>query len=122
MKARLVAAVWLASGLALAFGRVEPLLPNWDEAEIDARLESGWVPGSVLLTEGPVAEEVPELDVERPTAEELAGSEVPANEIPEEFWPEYFNERPERFLVDPQGLLSSVDYRDPAGVSELSRE
>ncbi|MGD9419900.1 MAG: hypothetical protein Q7R22_013260 [Verrucomicrobiota bacterium JB025] len=120
--------LWVFGWMLLALGVVEgarvsgPLLPDWSEKEIEGRMESGWVAGALLLTDEPVPEEeqeeadagagAVELDVAQPTAEEIADSEAPTNEIPEEYWPEYFNERPEQFLVDPQGLLSSVDYRD----------
>jgi len=37
------------------------------------------------------------------------------NEIPKKFRSSYFEERPKSFLIDPQGLLSRVDYKDRLG-------
>ena len=77
-------------------------------------------PGGLLLTDEPVPEE-PEkpaddpLEVAGPTAEEIPANEVPPDEISEEFWPAYFGERPKSFLIDPQGLLGPVDFRDREG-------
>jgi len=54
-----------------------------------------------------------------PSSAETAASEkkpVSAeNEIPKKFRSGYFDARPKSFLVDPQGLLSRVDYRDRLG-------
>ncbi len=106
-------------GAAMA-ASVEPRLPFWNDGERAGLEEAGWVAGGLLLTDEPVPDETekPEeapLDVAQPTAEEIAESELPPNEIPEKFWPEYFDRRPTTFLVDPQGLLSPVDYRDRLG-------
>lgn len=54
-----------------------------------------------------------------PASDEAAASEKKninaENEIPKKFWSGYFHARPKSFLVDPQGLLSRVDYRDRLG-------
>ncbi|MCB1132503.1 MAG: hypothetical protein KDN05_15355 [Verrucomicrobiae bacterium] len=125
MKPRRILAIWLfALGVAAAARSAsfsEPILPSWADGEREAMEEGGWIAGSILLTDDPIpeetgAEESPpetaELDIAEPTAEEIAEPEDPDGEIPESFWPEYFGQRPESFLVDPQGLLSSVDFRD----------
>lgn len=109
----------LTGALAVA-ARVEPGLPVWNDAERATLEKAGWVAGGLLLTDGPVSEDTgttadEPLDVVQPTAEEIAGTETPANEIPDRFRPEYFDERPKTFLVDPQGLLGPVDYRDRLG-------
>ena len=98
----------------------EPGLPAWNDGERAGLEEAGWVAGGLLLTDEPIPDETETkteepLDVAQPTAEEIAETETPANEIPENYWPEYFDTRPTRFLVDPQGLLSPVDYRDRLG-------
>lgn len=98
----------------------EPGLPVWDDAQRAEMEKNGWVAGGLLLADDPVAEDVPNmeeglLNVAQPTAEEIAVSETPVDEIPEEVWSEYFGSRPEAFLVDPQRLLSPVDYRDRLG-------
>ncbi len=64
----------------------------------------------LLAAEAQTAGEAP--DHARPGAEEIAASEKPVAGIPEKFWRIYFRERPRTLLVDPQGLLSSVDFRE----------
>jgi hypothetical protein len=99
---------------------VEPGLPSWDDGELDVLEKAGWVAGGSLLTDEPLPE-TPEakteepIDVAQPTADEIAETEIDANKIPEEFWPEYFEARPKSFLVDPQRLLGPVDQRDRLG-------
>ena len=112
---------WLVCCLATAHAaRVEPGLPVWDENE-RARMQSeGWVAGGILLTDDPIPAEPekteqPALDVAQPTAEEIAEAQVPPDEIPEQYWPAYFDERPKSFLIDPQGLLGSVDSKNRLG-------
>lgn len=105
----------LCSG-AVHAAQVEPGLPMWGEGERNQLESDGWVAGALLLSDDPLPEE-PEkaaeepLDVAQPTAEELAVTEAPSADIPEEFLPAYFGERPNAFLVDPQGLLSQVDAK-----------
>lgn len=113
----------IATGLAIAVSSdaVEPGLPSWSDGEKTKLEEAGWVAGDLLLTDEPVPDEAeakeqaPPLDVAQPTAEEIAEAEIPPDEIPEKFWPAYFDSKPESFLIDPQGLLSPVDYRDRLG-------
>jgi len=115
---------WLLTGLTIVFAgialaNIEPPLPTWDGDE-RTRLEAeGWVAGGLLLAVDPPVTEnsppaiaAPELDVEQPTAEEVAETSLPGSVIPEKFLPLYFGERPQEFLVDPQGLLSEADYRN----------
>jgi hypothetical protein len=47
-----------------------------------------------------------------PGSDEPVAIAVSQNLIPERFWPDYFDRRPKDYLVDPQSLLSPVDYRD----------
>jgi hypothetical protein len=106
--------------LALPLLAAEPGLPVWDEGEKARLEENGWIAGGLLLTEEPVPEEKTEepaqsLNVARPTPEEIAEAAIPPDEIPEKFLPVYFDQRPKSFLVDPQGLLGQVDYRDRLG-------
>jgi hypothetical protein len=114
MKICLMTGILLAG---VAHGVVEPVLPVWKTGEKDDLKASGWVAGGLLLTDEVVPGELKKeseeaLDVDQPNAEEIAEAESPTNQIPETYWPEYFGERPKNFLVDPQGLLSPVDYRD----------
>ena len=79
-------AVWALGGAWAGGG--EPPLPVWDAEERTALEERGWVPGAMLLSDDPLPDEVAEpekaLDVEPPTAEELAEDDEPTSEIPEE--------------------------------------
>jgi hypothetical protein len=120
MKIQRTTIVFLTLCAAVPAARVEPGLPVWNEGELAGLEEQGWVAGGLLLGDDPVpddSERPPEqaLDVAQPTPEEIAETEDPGNEIPEEFWPEYFDARPGGFLVDPQGLLSLVDYKNRLG-------
>jgi hypothetical protein len=113
----LTACLFLASASAAV---VEPGLPVWGEGERKQMEAEGWVAGGLLLTDDPIPEEPePEaakpLDIVQPTAEEIAENEAPPDEIPGKFWPAYFDQRPESFLIDPQGLLASIDYKDRLG-------
>jgi len=98
--------------------REEPPLPEWDPEERQSLIESGWIPGALLLTDDPVPEVEASLPMPEPfaavepTLEELAEDEVPSTLIPETYINDYFAERPQEFLVDPQGLLSSADFND----------
>ena len=114
---------WFLAGVlatSVYGARVEPGLPTWNDGE-RAELEAGgWVAGGLLLTDEPVPDEpepelVESLDVAQPTAEEVLEAETPSDQIPEKYWPDYFDKKPTTFLVDPQGLLSPVDYRDRLG-------
>ena len=79
-------------------------------------IDDGWVAGGSLLTfellqpeEG--AAETP-LHVDEPTTEELATAPEDENEVQEEYLADYFAERPDDHLVDPQNLLSSKERKD----------
>lgn len=100
-------AVWLAAAAASA---QEVPLPTWNEAERAA----GLVDGALLTADAAPAAGEP-LDLAPPTAEESAASETPAPGIPEKFWAAYFGERPRKFLIDPQGVLSANDARERLG-------
>lgn len=123
MKPRRIAALLATASLAAgsAHAIVEPVLPSWADGERETLEKNGWIAGAILLTDDPVPDESgetaeasteQELDIAGPTAEELAHPEEPDGEIPESFWPAYFGQRPDTFLVDPQGLLGAVDFRD----------
>lgn len=90
-----------------ASGAEDSSLPAWSEAE----RASGFVDGALLRAdpERGVAER---LDLAPPTAEDLSVNENPSLLLPEKFWSAYFGERPRKFLIDPQGLLSGNDLRD----------
>ncbi|MFT3991248.1 MAG: hypothetical protein QM680_07540 [Luteolibacter sp.] len=94
----------------------EPALPQWKPNERKEWESKGWVAGGLLLSNDPLPPEVrqelvKELKVEKPTPDEIA-VEPPPSEIPEKYLAQYFAEKPTRFLIDPQGLLSAKDYHD----------
>jgi len=93
MKAIHSAGICSALALGLALGALEPAQAQTPDAALEQ------------------ADEVMEDD----TAAEAAAAEVPENPVPEKFREAYFGGRPEKFLVDPQGLLSPVDYRERLG-------
>jgi len=98
-----VTAILLAG---VARGVADKPLPAWNDGE-----RGGVVAGAWLFDEQAPATAAEPLDIRPPTAEDLA---VPANstsELPEKFRMAYFGERPQTFLVDPQGLLSAADHR-----------
>lgn len=102
---------------SVAFGALEPPLPVWEPDERARLIEEGWLAGSLLLTYGkePEAkeEEPPEeLALEAPSAEDLAGADEDESVVSEEFLTEYFAEKPEGFLVDPQDLLGLNEKKD----------
>ena len=90
-----------------ARGGVEPGLPAWNEGA-----RAGWEAGAWPLTDPSRQAAAERLDVAPPTAEEIAATDKPMDEIPGKFWPAYFGERPRAFLIDPQGLLSSVEHQN----------
>jgi len=104
--------LWFCSGFL--FANVEPPLPAWDSEDRSALQEDGWIAGGSLLTyealpEEEKAEETP-LAVDEPTREELA--ETDENVVGEEYLARYFEGKPERYLVDPQGLLGTKELQD----------
>lgn len=114
---------WILASAVIASASaavIEPGLPVWEDGERAELEAAGWVAGGLLLSDEPIPDEPKEeepkpLEVDQPAAGEIAENEVQPDEIPEKFWPAYFAERPKSFLVDPQGLLSPVDYRDRLG-------
>jgi hypothetical protein len=103
------AALWLISaGLLVA---ETPPLPEWQATDQQALKKGDLVPGAMLLTEESLALPLGE-EVEPPKEEEVAQAPVPPPVVPEEYLDAYFGERPTRFMVDPQGLLSDKDARD----------
>lgn len=108
-------AVFLSVGAALAL--VEPPLPAWDAADREAAIEGGWIAGDLVLSmelpegEADQLEELPP-GLEDPTPEELAVSSEDEEMVGEEYLAEYFAEKPETYLVDPQGLLTTREEKD----------
>lgn len=94
-------------------------LPDWKEGERRDPAAAGWVAGETLLTEELIPHEPGEEseipvppELLQPVPTEIAESgETPA-QVPEKFWPAYFDERPKSFLTDPQGTLGPVDFRE----------
>ncbi len=92
----------------LAAGAAEPPVPVWRDEDRKALEEGELVPGLDLLA----AEPAEENGLPAPTAEEVAGEDRVAPEVPEEYLERYFGARPDSFLVDPQGLLGTKAARE----------
>lgn len=116
-RAAVVSSVMCAAAVAASVGSE---LPVWNDGERAELEKDGWVAGGLLLSEDALPDESAKradevLDIAPPTADEIAETEPQANAIPEKFLQAYFDERPQVFLVDPQGLLSPVNFRDRLG-------
>ncbi len=112
--------VLLASALPLPAakkaGESLPPLPEWREEDRKALLAGELTPGALLffMEEEVLTESVPP-EMQPPSPEEIATPEADANEVPERFLESYFGQRPEGFLVDPQGLLDAKATKDRSG-------
>ncbi len=109
--------IWLAAVVlaanALAAG--EPTLLAWIGNERKEFEANGWIPGAILLADDAEELAAEPLALEPPLPGEIAADPVPMVEVAEKFLPAYFAERPKNFLVDPQDLLGSADFRDRLG-------
>ena len=114
---------WIFVASALLVKGQELDLPGWDERELE-ELESGnLVPGSSLL--GQIARDLLleenlgliELDpsIRDLPEEELAEEGLWVSSIDPTFVDGYFRTRPEGFLIDPQQLLTTQEFRDREG-------
>lgn len=90
MKSFRAAAIFCVLGMGWAFGELETDQPDAPDADL---------------------EQAGELSEDQ-TAAEAPATEIPENPIPGKYRDAYFGGRPEKFLIDPQGLLSPVDYRE----------
>jgi hypothetical protein len=72
------------------------------------------LPGEILLCDDPEyqAPDFKPLEVPPPTPDEIANDEKLLEFIPQKYLADYFDARPQTFLIDPQNLLSSVDSKD----------
>ncbi len=106
----------LIATCTVLFANTEPPMPMWTAEEHAKMLSDGWIAGGSLLNFEPLPEETKEdvtpLAIEQPTPEELTVESVNENEVSEEYLSAYFAERPDGFLVDPQGLLSAKEKKD----------
>lgn len=100
----------------LLSANTEPPLPSWDSEDRKEMIGDGWIAGGNLLhfelldpEDG--SAETP-LNVEEPTAEELAVATEDDNAVLEEYLSDYFAGKPEGHLVDPQGLVSAKERKD----------
>lgn len=103
-------AAWILSA-GMAFGAAQPPIPAWQPDDLKALKSGELIPGLLLLTEDATPES-PAPEVPAPPAEEIAEAAKPAPEVAEQYLEAYFGARPEKFLVDPQGLLGAKDFRD----------
>lgn len=84
-----------------------PPLPEWNAEQRAEMVASGWMAGADLLA-APAEEEPVVMDA--PNPEEIAGDAETVVGVPEEFFDAYFAARPEKFLIDPQRLLSEREF------------
>ncbi len=98
-------------------GESLPPLPEWSEEDRKALLAGELVPGALLffMEDEEVLTENAPPEIRPPSPEEIAAPEADANEVPERFLESYFGQRPEGFLVDPQGLLDAKATKDRSG-------
>lgn len=97
----------------LTVAAADPSPEPWTEEDLAALKKRAFAPGAgLLIVEEPVVADFPS-DLPQPTMEELLDKSVEEGvAVPESFWDDYFAERPESFLVDPQGLLDDVAAGD----------
>lgn len=116
MKGGLAVAIGLIGMTAVILAQEYPALPHWSDGERKAHVDAGWIAGAELLSihgeeaSDEKAEEA--LDLAPPNPEEIADDQAPVSEVPEKFLADYFAARPEKFLIDPQGLLNTTDFND----------
>jgi hypothetical protein len=111
---RIVSILFL--GVHFAAANAEPPLPSWNAEDRKEAIGNGWIAGGSLLTYGAFPPEETEaetpLNVEQPTAEELAIAPEDENEVSEEYLTDYFADKPQGHVVDPQNLLASRERSD----------
>jgi len=117
--------VWLFVLISMAVVNSQSL-PQWSESDW-ALLEKGKIiAGASLLVDDaarpPRAMEVdenekPELEILPDPSDdvEVDGSPYNAVSIPEEYWRDYFDEKSDSYLVDPQRLFSNQETLDQEG-------
>jgi len=110
-------AVWICLACLARGSGGEPPLPVWNGADAAEIKAHKIIPGAELLNDDPIAQAPPSeprepLAVAPPTPEELRESQIPPNVIPEKFLAEYFERRPDTYLIDPQHLLNRQQYQD----------
>lgn len=96
MKSFYAAAIFCLLGSGWAFGELETDPPDAPDAAVEQA-------GEVIENE---------VMEDEAAVEDAAATEIPENLVPEKYRDDYFGGRPEKFLVDPQDLLSPVDYRE----------
>lgn len=105
--------VLLGMGLGMGFAtgaNKVPALPSWDEAERTQMLEEGWIAGAQLLSADDLEESEMMSDISA-TDEELSHDGEDEVFVSDAFIEAYFAEKPDRFLVDPQELVSSEERK-----------
>lgn len=100
----------LACGMAAV--AAEPPMPSWRDADRKALGQGELVPGAALLVEEEAPTETVDAAVPPPAEDGNETAAADGSEVPERFLEAYFGRRPDRFLVDPQGLLGTKDARD----------
>ena len=98
---------WAALAAGVAFGAVNPEAPTGKAINTPLNKEPDTCNVESADKQTP--------DLVKPAAEDSAEKEKPRDQIPEKFWSSYFGQRPKNYLLDPQGLLDTEDYRNRLG-------
>lgn len=119
MKGVALLLLWLLSaGISAAASNASATaalpLPAWSPEDKDALKKGTLIPGADLLANDAAtpAEKKPAAPAPKPKAEEVVPAPPPTPVVHEQYLDAYFSQRPKKFLVDPQGLLSAKDARD----------
>jgi len=110
-----IAAAFVMAGVAGGAG--DSGLPDFQAGERAGQAAAG----APLTGQDPLTAAEP-LDIVPPSAEDLATTIPPMEELPGKYWSAYFGERPQALLVDPQGLLNSADTRDRLAFLNLAAD
>ncbi len=115
MRGAALLALWLLSaGIAAAAGAGASLpLPAWSPEDKEALKKGTLISGAELLVadSATMPEKKPAAPAPKPKPEEVAAP-PPSPMVGEQYLDAYFGQRPKKFLVDPQGLLSAKAARD----------
>jgi|AntRauTorckE6833_2_1112554.scaffolds.fasta_scaffold13017_2 hypothetical protein len=89
----------------------EPVaLPVWDDEKRAELIDDGWIAGGSLLGDAESTEV--ERFLEQPQPHEMLEMDTDQRLVGEKYIDDYFATRPERFLVDPQKLISRKDRKN----------
>ena len=106
----LLVAAWLFI-FSLSLAESKPREKNKNQRAVKPAVAEIVAPEDFHLEE-PKEIPSPPLELQLPKPDEILNDTKSVIEIPARFLSAYFATRPETFLMDPQNLLSAVDYKD----------